>query len=127
MVELTEGQTSGDLTLPLPSQEFSGEVCTDHESRAGNTCDELRVECDAPTEGHLGMGTCNDRVCRDGLHVAVKLSRGVLTPAEMSLLSKGLSFCPTPKEVHIIALKKDTFDFVRRLRLKEYYCGDVSI
>ena len=127
LVKLAEGQTSRDLTLPLPSQEFSSEVCTPHESTAGNICDELRVECDAPTDGHLGMGTCNERVFRDGLQVVVNLSSRVLTPAEMSLLSKGLSFCPTPKEVDIFALKKDMFDFVRRLRLKEYYCGEESI
>ena len=128
LVELTEGQTSRDLTLPLPSQEFSSEVCTTpHESTAENICDELRVECDAPTDGHLGMETCNERVFRDGLQVVVHLSSRVLTPAEMSLLSKGLSFCPTPKEVDMFALKKDMFDFVRRLRLKEYYCGDESV
>ena len=73
------------------------------------------------------MGTCNERVFHDGLQVVVNLSSRVLTPAEMSLLSKGLSFCPTPKEVDIFALKKDMFDFVRRLRLKEHYYGDESI
>ena len=55
--------------------------------------------------------------------MVVNLSSRVLTPAEISLLSKGLSFCPTPKEVDIFALKKNMFDFVRRLRLKEYFCG----
>ena len=80
-----------------------------------------------PTDGHLGMGTCNERVFHNGLQVVVNLSSRVLTPAEMSLLSKGLSFCPTPKEVDMFALKKDMFDFVRRLRLKEYYCGDESV
>ena len=127
LVELTEGQTSGDLIVPVPSQEFSSQVCTPHESTAGNTCDEPRVECDAPTGGHLGMGTCNDRVFRDGLQVVVNLSSRVRTPAELSLLSKGLSYCPTPKKVDIFALGKDLFDFVRRLRLKEYYCGDESV
>ena len=127
LAELTEGQTSRDLILPLPSQEFSSELCTPHESTAGNICDELRVECDAPTGGHLGMGACNERVFRDGLQVVVNLSSRVLTPAEMSLLSKGLSFCPTRKEVDIFALKEDMFDFVRRLHLKEYYWGDESI
>ena len=127
LVELTEGQSSRDLTLPLPSQEFSSEVCTPNVSTAGNICDERRAECDAPTDGHLGMGTCNERVFRDGLQVVVNLSSRVLTPAEISLLSKGLSFCPTPKEVDIFALKKDMFDFVRRLRLKEYFCGKESI
>ena len=92
-------------------------MCTPHESTAGNTCEKLRVECDAPMEGHLGMGTCNERVFRDGLQVVVNLTSRVLTPAEMSLLSKGLSFCPTPKEVDIFASRKDMFDFVRHLRL----------
>ena len=47
---LVEGQTSRDLTLPLPSQEFSSELCTPHESTAGSICDELRVKCDAPMQ-----------------------------------------------------------------------------
>ena len=76
---------------------------------------------------HIGMGTCNARVFHDGLQVVVNLSSRDLTPAENSPLSKGLSFCPTPKEIDVFALKKDMLDYVRRLRLKEYFCGDDDV
>ena len=51
--------------------------------------------------------------------MVVNLSSRELTQAEISLLSKGLSFCPTPRGIDIFALRKDMFDYVRRLRLKE--------
>lgn len=76
---------------------------------------------ESPAIEHVGVGTCNDRVFHDGLQVVVNLFSRDLTPAENSLLSIGLSFCPTLKEIDIFALKKD---YVRRLRLKEYFCGD---
>ena len=57
----------------------------------------------------------------------VNLSSGVLTPAENSLSSKGLSFCPTPSEIDIFASRKDFSDYVRRLRLKEYFYGDGDV
>ena len=82
---------------------------------------------ESPTIARTGMGTCNDRVFHDGLQVVVNLSRRDLTPAENSLLSKGLSFCPTPKEIDIFALKTDMLDFVKRLRLKECFCGDGDV
>ena len=82
---------------------------------------------ESPPLEHIGMGICTDRVFRDGLQVVVNLSSRDLTPAENSLLSKGLSFCPTPKEIDIFALKKDMSDYVRRLRLKEYFCGDEAV
>ena len=92
-----------------------------------NTTEELRVESEAPTAGHIGLGTCNHRVFRDGPQVVVNLSSRELTQAKMSLLSRGLSFCSTPKEIDMFALRKDMFDYVRRLRLKEYYCGDAGV
>ena len=127
LVELNEKQASGELTEPLPSQALSSQICAPNESTEGNTPEELRVESEAPTAGHIGMGTCNDRVFRDGRQVVVNLSSRDLTQAEMSLLSKGLSFCPIPKEIDMFALRKDMFDYVRRLRLKEYYCGDDGV
>ena len=73
------------------------------------------------------MGTCSYRVFLDGLQVVVNLSNRELTPAENSILSKGLSFCPTPREIDIYSLRKDMLDYVRRLRLKEYFCGDDDV
>ena len=55
------------------------------------------------------------------------LSKRLLTPAETSLLSKGLSFCPTPRDIDLFALRKDISDYVRRLRLKEYFLHNDSV
>lgn len=39
----------------------------------------------------------------------------------MSLLSKGLSFCPTPPRLQSVQLENDIECFFRRLRLREYF------
>ena len=127
LVDLTEGQTSGEQVELLPSHASSSRMCTPNESTEGNVTDEQRVESAAPMPEHIGMGTCNDWVFRDGFQVVVNLSSRELTQAEISVLSKGLSFCPTPRGIDIFALRKDMFDYVRRLRLKEYYCGDEEV
>lgn len=63
----------------------------------------------------------------EGLHVVVNLSSRTLTEAENSLLSKGLSFCPTPEEIDMFTLRKDIMEYVRRLRLKEYFYTDEEV
>ena len=44
----------------------------------------------------------------------VNLSGSALSEAEINLLSKGLSFCPTPRHI-------DLEKFFRQLRLKEFF------
>ena len=63
----------------------------------------------------------NERLFSDGFQIVVNLSKRKLTPAETSLLSKSLSFCPARRDIDISALRKDISDYVRRLRLKEYF------
>ena len=41
-----------------------------------------------------------------------------MSKSEISVLSKGLNFCATPKELDKSQLKRDIEDFGRRLRLK---------
>ena len=67
---------------------------------------------------HYGMGeySNNGRVFSDGFQIVVNLSSSELTPAETSLLCKGLSFCLASKEIDTFSLRKDVSDFVRRLR-----------
>ena len=127
LVELTEEQDRGEVAVPLLTPERTGRMFTSNESTEGNITVEQRVEIEAPMVEHIGMGTCNDRVFLDGLQVVVNLSNRDLTPAENSLLSKGLSFCPTPREIDTFALRKDMLEYVRRLRLKEYFCGDRDV
>ena len=47
----------------------------------------------------------------------LNLSKRVLSKSETSMLSKGLNFCTTPKELDKSRLKRDLEDFGRRLRL----------
>ena len=51
----------------------------------------------------------------------VNLSGVPLSDAELSLLSKGLSFCPTPPKPDAFKMEMDLEDFYRRLRLKEFF------
>ena len=47
-----------------------------------------------------------------------------MSEAENALLSSGLSFCPTPAEIDVYTLRKDVLNYVRRIRLKEYFYSD---
>lgn len=60
-----------------------------------------------------------------GNRIVVNLSRRHLTEAEVSLLSKGLKFCPTPDRIDVYNVRKDIRDYIRRIRLREYfYCEE---
>ena len=48
----------------------------------------------------------------------VNLSNRKLSKAEVSLLSKGLKFCPTPNSVDKLVVKEDFEKFGRILKLK---------
>ena len=54
----------------------------------------------------------------------VNLYNGKLSRAEISLLSKGLKFCPTPNSVDKWHVKEDLEKFGRFLRLKWHYGND---
>ena len=62
-----------------------------------------------------------------GDHIVVNLSKRVLTEAEISLLSKGLKFCPTPEKIDIYQLRKDIREYIRRIRLKEYFYSEENV
>ena len=55
------------------------------------------------------------------------LSDRKLSKAEVSLLSKGLKFCPTPNTIDKSILKEDLEKFGRKLRLKWHYRNDNRI
>ena len=70
----------------------------------------------------VALGAGNSRAEGDtrgrGYQTVVNLSKRSLTEAEVSLLSKGLKFCPTPEKIDIYSLRKDIKEYVRRVRLK---------
>ena len=53
----------------------------------------------------------------------INISKRKLSQKEISVLEKGLKFCPTPQEANSEELKKDRFQFIKRKRLAEYFHG----
>ena len=51
----------------------------------------------------------------------MNLSARILNEHEISLLSKGLKFCPTPRELDRSEIKRDLEAFGRRMRLKWHF------
>ena len=51
----------------------------------------------------------------------INLSNVQLSEAEIKLLSRGLTFVPTPQRINWSEIQADIDDFARRLRLKEFF------
>ena len=51
----------------------------------------------------------------------LNLSTHTLTANELSLLERGLNFCPTPGEPNLGDLRRDLDDFHRRLKIKAFF------
>ena len=73
---------------------------------------------------NLSTNTKKREMKNPGYQTVVNLSKKELTGAEISLLSKGLKFCPTPEKVDIYSLRKDIREYVRRVRLREYFYSE---
>ena len=90
-----------DLTLN------NSEVTNDSESTA----------CEKINERYVGKFVSSN---------VVNLSKRVLSSDEISLLSKGLKFIPTPTSVNRAFLKEELEKFGRKLRLKWHFRNDES-
>ena len=53
----------------------------------------------------------------------VNIFNRVLTQAEISLLSKGLKICPTPKKLDWSAIKRDVKEFCGKIKCRAYFEG----
>ena len=51
----------------------------------------------------------------------INLSSCTLSPDETQLLARGLTFCPTPRQIDWNEVRADINDFTRRMRLLEYF------
>ena len=56
----------------------------------------------------------------------VNLSNKHLNQHHLSVLSKGLSFCPTPRPIHPCHILRDTFLFNRRVKLKYHFARNTT-
>ena len=51
----------------------------------------------------------------------INLSNSILSPDEIFVLARGLTFCPTPRHINWPEISADIYDFARRMRLTEYF------
>ena len=123
LVELSEEPQNNNASLTLNTRDSLSEVASPNEPTEAAITTDQRKGAATPIFDNKGMGlfSNNERVFSDGFQIVVNLSKRLLTPAETSLLSKGLSSCPTPRDIDLFALRKDISEYVRRLRLKEYF------
>ena len=128
LVELGE-EPNNNASLTLNTPESLSEVASPNEPTEDAITTDQRRGAATPVFDHKGMGLFSnkERVFSDGFQIVVNLSKRKLTPAETSLLSKCLSFCPSLRDINIFALRKDISDYVRRLRLKEYFLSNDSV
>ena len=56
----------------------------------------------------------------------INISNCSLSKDETSILSRGLTFCPTPRHINWPEVSADIYDFSRRMRLTEYFFDDNS-
>ena len=57
----------------------------------------------------------------------INLSSRELSNDEISLLNRGLKFVPTPKSPNILDLEIDIKEFIRKLKLKEFFYNNKNI
>ena len=50
----------------------------------------------------------------------------LLSTDEISILSRGLTFCPTPRHINWAEVSADIYDFSRRMRLAKYFFDENS-
>ena len=67
---------------------------------------------------HIGGYFCSDTV--------LNLSSKVLTDTEINILEKGLDFAPIQNKINQPELRKDFEEFCRRMRIKWYFCNEIS-
>ena len=56
----------------------------------------------------------------------INLSSCSLSTNEISILSRGLTFCPTPRHINWPEVSADIYDFSHRMRLAEYFFDENS-
>ena len=121
-LNIDDSDSKSDASSPNDSMEESQYVEEQHYSESTNT--EEQNSQNEP-DYKIAEVTSNGRL--KGFFVSenvVNLSNRKLSKAEVSLLSKGLKFCPTPNSVDKSVLKEDLENFGRPLRLKWHYKND---
>ena len=86
---------------------------TSQQEVSENNHEEIQYEVKRDENGRIEGQFVNNKV--------INLSQRTLSQHEISVLSKGLKFVATPKEIYYSKVKIDLENFGRRLRLKWYF------
>lgn len=117
--QLTKGHNSvpclaDQLNLPTPPP-LSDDICPASQSSPQEMPGNLPMQEESTSKDQPN----NEPKTTDNEPI-MNLSNYCLKEAEISVLQKGLTFCPTPKLDHF-DLVKDTLEFGRKIRLQHYF------
>ena len=101
-------RTTIDIAVTFNDQLANGEVQSGSEAES-NVNDKARDNID-DVEGQSKFISDN----------VVNLSERIFTKSEISVLSKGLKFCPTPRDLDNISIRNDIKEFGRKLKCRAY-------
>ena len=89
--------------------------------RSGNRRFKRRIHIPNRDQEELGTANNTNKKPTIDSSLIVNFSSRKLTENEESVFSKGSNFCPTPLDVNWAELDRDVSEFIRRLRLKEFF------
>ena len=108
IIELRSQLIEGGYQLQSRSTMVDVLLCSQHNNGGKQVNGEMAEDSQVRSRGFVSENVVN-------------LSNRVLTSDEVQLLSRGLNFCPTPKNIDRFQLKKDLNEFGRHIKLKYYF------
>ena len=101
---------------------------TDNNMNEGGVVQENQSgETNACFSSEIVNDECNNEQSKFVSDNVINISSRVLTQAEVSLLSRGLKFCPTPIELDISSVKRDIKEFGRKLKCKAFFHSKIGM
>ena len=122
--------TSSNLDCRLNNDSMTSTTSHDNTNNSSvTTSTHVRTVVHSPRRKHRrrkhrGRRNTKPRVKDNNFNTVINLSDRVLSEHEISILSKGLKFVPTPTSVNRTELITDIKQWGRRMRLKEYFAND---
>ncbi len=108
----------------VPSQIIGSEASTTIETELSATAQDINILVDLLEEGEDGRPVVNISDRKTGRFVSKNvfiIGDKLLSEDEISVLSKGLGFCPTPSKINKYELEQDLGEFARTMRCRWFF------
>ena len=92
-----------------------------HTTNTGNTATRILTSTNQNKKNRRTRSNNSSNPPEEQKETVINLSTAQLSNTEIKLLSRGLTFVPTPKRINWSEIQADINDFARRLRLKEFF------